>query len=278
MLTYLTYVAPSKPAVSDDLPPGELRRMWSPTAATLIHGERDAVLVDPLMTAAEGDDLAGWIAATGKNLTTIFVTHGHGDHFFGAAPVLDRFPDARMVATPAVVESMQKQLSPPWLDGFWRARFPGQLPDRLFVAEPLDDGTFPLEGHDLVAVDLGHTDTDGSAALHIPSMGLVVAGDAVYADVHLYLVESVAGGIAAWLAALDVIEALRPTSVVAGHRSSDSSDDPRYIDETRRYLRAFTAAADRTGTALDLYNAVLDEYPDRLNRGVLWNSAKAVKA
>jgi glyoxylase-like metal-dependent hydrolase (beta-lactamase superfamily II) len=269
MLNYSTYVAPSKPAVSDDLPPGELRRMWSPTAATVIYGNRDAVLVDPLMTAAEGEDLAGWIAATGKNLTTIFV---------GAAPVLDRFPAAKMVATPAVVEGMKKQLSPAWLDGFWRARFPGQLPDRLFVAEPLDGDTFTLEGQDLVAVDLGHTDTDGSAALHVPPIGLVVAGDAVYADIHLYLVESVAGGIDAWLAALDVIEALRPTSVVAGHRSADASDDPRYIDETRRYLRAFAAAAKRTTTALELYDPVIEEYPDRLNRGVLWNSAKAVKA
>jgi glyoxylase-like metal-dependent hydrolase (beta-lactamase superfamily II) len=277
MLKYSTYVAPAKPAVSDDLPPGELRRMWSPTAATLVYGDRDAVLVDPLMTATEGEDLADWIAATGKNLTTIFVTHGHGDHFFGAAPVLDRFPDARMVATPAVVEGMKKQLSPSWLDGFWRARFPGQLPDRLFVAEPLLDRTFTLEGQDLVAVDLGHTDTDGSAALHAPSIGLVVAGDGVYADIHLYLVESGAGGIDAWLAALDVIEALRPTAVVAGHRSADSCDDPRYIDETRRYLRAFEAAVKGTATALDLYNAVVEEYPDRLNRGVLWNSTKAVK-
>jgi len=65
--------------------------MWSPTAATLIHGDRDAILVDPLMTQSEGEDLAGWIAATGKNLTTVFVTHGHGDHFFGAAPILNRF-------------------------------------------------------------------------------------------------------------------------------------------------------------------------------------------
>jgi hypothetical protein len=90
-------------------------------------------------------------------------------------------------------------------------------------------------------------------------------------------VESVAGGVDGWLAALDVVEALRPTSVVAGHRSADASDDPRYIDETRRYLHAFAAAAKRTTTALDLYNAVIEEYPDRLNRGVLWNSAKAVK-
>jgi glyoxylase-like metal-dependent hydrolase (beta-lactamase superfamily II) len=120
-----------------------------------------------------------------------------------------------------------------------------------------------LEGQPLVAVDLGHTDTDGSAALHVPSIGLVVAGDAVYDDIHLYLAESADGGIDAWLAALDVIEALRPVAVVAGHRPADGSDDPRYIDETRRYLRAFATAS---------------EYPDRLNRGVLWNSAQAIKA
>ena len=283
MLNYSTYVAPSKPAVSNDLPPGELRRMWSPTTSTLIFGEHDAVLVDPLMTRSEGEDLAAWIAATGKNLTTVFVSHGHGDHFFGAAPVLDRFPEARMVATPAVVEGMRKQLSPGWLDGFWRARFPGQLPDRLLVAEPLAGDTITLEGQDLVAVDLGHTDTDGSTALFVPSTGLLVAGDAVYDEVHLYLAESGSDGgndgdgIDAWLAALDVIEALRPTAVVAGHRPAEASDSPRYIEETRRYLRGFAAASEQATTALDLYNLVLKEYPDRLNRGVLWNSARAVK-
>ncbi len=74
-----------------------------------------------------------------------------------------------------------------------------------------------------------------------------------------------------------MIETLRPTVVIAGHRPIDASNDPRYIDETRRYLDAFAAASEKTGTALDLYNAVLDAYPDRLNRGVLWNSTRAVK-
>jgi glyoxylase-like metal-dependent hydrolase (beta-lactamase superfamily II) len=277
MVGYSTYVAPSKPAVSDDLPPGEMRRMWSPTAATLIYGEHDAVLVDPLMTQAEGEDLAGWVAATGKNLTTIFVTHGHGDHWFGVAPVLDRFPDARFVATPAVVAGMTQNLSSAWLDGFWRQRFPGQLPDRLVAAEPLDGDSLTLEGEQLVPIDLGHTDTDGTTALHVPSIGLVVAGDAVYDEVHLYLAESTAGGIEQWLAALDALDGLRPTAVVSGHRQSAASDDPRYIDETRRYLKAFAAAESRTSTALELYMAMLEEYPNRLNRGVLWNSTRAVK-
>jgi glyoxylase-like metal-dependent hydrolase (beta-lactamase superfamily II) len=69
------------------------------------------------MTQSEGEDLADWIAATGKDPTTVFVSHGHGDHFFGAAPVPGRFPEAGMVATPTAAEGMSKQLGPAWLAG-----------------------------------------------------------------------------------------------------------------------------------------------------------------
>ncbi len=276
MLTYTTYVAPSKPVVSADLPPGETRRMWSPTTATLISGEHEAVLVDALMTRAEGHDLAEWIAAKSKQLSTVFVTHGHGDHFFGAAEVLARFPDARLVATPAVVDVMQQQLEPRWYDDFWQPRFPGQLPEKPMIAEPIDT-PLTLEGEDLVVVDLGHTDTDSTTALHVGSLGLVVAGDAVYDNIHPYLTESGTEGIDNWLAALDTITALNPRVVVAGHKPPEGDDSPRWIAETRRYLQDFATIAAATRTTDELYNAVVDTYPDRLNRGVLWNSARSLK-
>jgi len=278
-LDYAVYVAPSKPAVSDDLPPGEARRLWSPTAATLVHGERDAVLVDPLMTVEESRALADWVAATGKNLTTVFVTHAHGDHFFGAPALLERFPGARLVATAAVAAGMEAQYGPRWFDGFWDPRFPGQISGRHLVAEPLgDDNVIELEGERLQAIDLGHTDTDGSSALHVPSTGLVVAGDAVYGDVHLYLAESGGSGRAQWLGALDTLERLAPTAVVAGHKRDGDPDSPGDIARTRRYIQQFDAAAATAGGHPELYDAMIALYPDRLNRGVLWNSAKAVMA
>jgi glyoxylase-like metal-dependent hydrolase (beta-lactamase superfamily II) len=276
-LRYSVHVAPPKPAVSDDLPPGEPRRMWSPTAATLIYGERDAVLVDPLLTIDESRVLADWVVASGKNVTTIFVTHAHGDHFFGAPSVLERFPDAELVATPGVVAHMAAQWGPLWFDGFWNPRFPDQISDQHVIARAVgDDGLIKLEGEELRALELGHTDTDGSSALYVPSIGLVVAGDAVYGNVHLYLAESKGHGTQDWLDAIDAIDALHPASVVSGHKRDGDPDSPEDIGRTRRYIEDFAAAADKADNYTDLYEAMVALYPDRVNRGVLWNSAKAV--
>ncbi|WBB70579.1 MBL fold metallo-hydrolase [Micromonospora sp. WMMD812] len=275
-LTYSVHVAPPKPVVSDDIPPGEARRMWSPTASTLIYGERDAILVDPLMTIDESRALTAWVTSTGKNVTTIFVTHAHGDHFFGAPSVLDRFPNANLVATPGVVDHMAAQWGPRWFDGFWTPRFPDQISDRHLIAQPLAAGVLELEGERLHAIELGHTDTDGTSALHDPATGLVVAGDAVYGDVHLYLAEAKGDGRQAWLDALDTIEALQPSAVVSGHKRDGDPDSPQDIDRTRRYINDFFAAADNASSHTDLYEAMVDLYPGRVNRGVLWNSARAV--
>ena len=115
-----------------------------------------------------------------------------------------------MVAAPAVVEHMRESVDPDAVASFWAQLLPGQIPDRLVVAEPLQDGRFDLEGHDLVAMELGHTDTDDTTCLHIPDIGLVVAGDAVDNDVHLYLAESDPERRKSWIAAIDRIEALSP--------------------------------------------------------------------
>ncbi|GAB4050785.1 MBL fold metallo-hydrolase [Catellatospora paridis] len=276
-LTWSTYLAPPKPVVAERLAPGETAELWSPTSATLIQGERDAVLVDALLTMSEGRALADWVAAAGRNLTTIYITHGHGDHFFGAAAVLARFPSARMVAVPAVLDKMRTQVDGQVLDGLWRKRFPGQIVERPPIADPLAGHTIELEGADLIAVELGHTDTDGTTALHVPSIGLVVAGDSVYNDVHLHLAESGGGGIGAWLAALDTIDALRPSTVIAGHKREGAADSPDHIRHTRDYLRYFDEAQQRVGSARELYDVMIEHYPDRFNRAVVWRAAQAVK-
>lgn len=272
-IEYAVYVAPAKDVITDDLPPGADRRVWSPTTATLIHGERDAILVDALLTIEESRALAEWVAATGKNLTAVYITHAHGDHFLGVPAILERFPDTRIVAAPGVAARMDTQYA-----AKWEQRFPGQIFLHRVAAEPLADGVLELEGEELQAIELGHTDTNGSSALHVPSIGLVVAGDAVYGDVHQLLAEAQGSGGRNWLNALDTIEKLQPVAVVAGHKREGDPDDPEQIENTRRYIEHFLTAAEQSRGFTDLYDVMVALYPQRLNRGALWNSAKAYLA
>ena len=276
-LRYDVYVAPSMPTAIDDRPPGLSQRMWSPIASTLISGHREAVLIDPLMTTEQAGALADWVSRSGKDLTTVYVTHGHGDHWFGLATLLERFPRARALAVPSVVAQMHAQMAPDFFDRFWRTRFPGQLPEQLVVAEAMDGRTIELEGEELVVHELGHTDSDDTTCVHVPSIGLVVAGDAVYNDVHCYLAESPPPKRQDWLRALDTIEALRPDAVVAGHKRESARDTPEAIGLTRQYLQDFQRLEASTHTTLELYEAMLALHPDRLNPGALWGSARASK-
>jgi len=277
-LTWDVFLAPSIPAITSDLPPGEKQRPWPPISSTLISGERDAVLVDTPITVEQARALANWVAARGKNLTTIYATHGHGDHFFGASTVLERFPGARFVARPEVIEIMRQQASPESLATYWNPRFPGQISSQLAIAEELTGNIINLEGQDLVSVPLGFTDTASTTCLHVPSIGLIVAGDAAYNGVHLHLSESPdQQKRQEWIGALDKMESLKPRAVIAGHKRVGNVDSPKILGETRKYIRDFERLAMQTTTARELYDQMLKLYPDWGNPGALWTSVQAVK-
>jgi len=277
-LSWDVFLAPSIPAITSELPPGEKQRPWPPISSTLISGDRDAVLVDTPITVEQARALADWVVASGKNLTTIYATHGHGDHFFGTSTVLERFANARFVARPEVIKIMRQQASPESLATFWNPRFPGQISSHLAIAEELTGNVIDLEGHDLVSVPLGFTDTASTTCLHVPSIGLIVAGDAAYNGDHLHLSESPDHQKRQeWNAALDKMESLKPLAVIAGHKRVGNDDSPRIIGETRKYIRDFERLATQTTTARELYDEMLKLYPDWINRGALWSSVRAIK-
>jgi len=115
------------------LPPGKEDLAWVTNTVTLIYGERDAILVDTFLSVQHSKELSEWLAERGKNLTTIYITHAHGDHFLGLKLLLDRFPNARAFATTSVVAAMQNQIKPDFINSFWEPRFPGQVPSELVV-------------------------------------------------------------------------------------------------------------------------------------------------
>jgi glyoxylase-like metal-dependent hydrolase (beta-lactamase superfamily II) len=266
-----------RPGLTPDIPAGYEPLAWVANSATLIYGMCDAVLVDTFLTLEQSAQLVDEVAASGKNLTYVYITHGHGDHFFGLAALKQRFPNVRPVATPAVLDRIEGQLEPDMLEGFWRQRFPGQIPDEPAVPESLDGASIELEGHALMPIDTGYTDTADSTSLHVPSIGLIAAGDAVYNGTHPYLAESSAQTRLEWIGALDKLDALGARAVVAGHKIPDNDDDPKNIAQTRQYLRDFIRLDEATDTPRELFDAMIELYPDRVNPGSLSGGAKAAK-
>jgi glyoxylase-like metal-dependent hydrolase (beta-lactamase superfamily II) len=275
-LRYRVFTA-KRPGLTPDIPAGYESLAWVANSATLIYGARDAVLVDTFLTTDQSVQLAAEVAASGKNLTHVYITHGHGDHFFGLSALKQRFPNARAVATAAVIDRIAGQLEPDMLDGFWRQRFPGQIPDDPIVPESLDGASIELEGRALIPIDIGYTDTADSTSLHAPSIGLIAAGDAVYNGIHPYLGESSAQTRLQWIDALDKLGTLGASAVVAGHKIPGNDDDPEAIAQTRQYLRDFIRLDQATDTPRQLFDAMIELYPERANPGSLWGGANVAK-
>jgi glyoxylase-like metal-dependent hydrolase (beta-lactamase superfamily II) len=255
------------------LPDGSTR-MWSPITSTLIMGRHDAILVDPPLTAQQASEVGDWIKASGRELRQIYITHGHGDHWFGAIALLERFPGVIVRATEGTAKLMAAQNHPQFRAEFWDRVFPGQLPAGDVDVTLVDEAGFELDGVALVPVEVGHTDTDATTMLHIPETGLLVAGDVVYNGVHLYLTESGGvGGIDEWLAALDTAESLNPVMVVAGHKAPSAYDNPSQIQATRRYLTDARRLLESSAHAQEFYDRMLERHRGRLNPGALWGAA-----
>jgi glyoxylase-like metal-dependent hydrolase (beta-lactamase superfamily II) len=212
-------------SATQGIPAGKGELAWVACTVTLLYGERDAVLVDTLLGQAENIELADWIASKGKTLKMIYITHGHPDHFFGLKLLMERLPDARAYPPPQGVAMMNRFVVPETVANLEK-RWPGQLPSELTVADVLDGDSFELEGHEIHVIHTGHTDTDGTTALDVPSLDLVIAGDAVYNETRPFLLESGHRGRLAWLQAIDKIAALNPSIVIAGHGPLTPDNSP----------------------------------------------------
>ncbi len=260
-----------------DLPPGTEELQWVINTATLIFGERDAVLVDTFLTIEQNQQLIDWVKTHDRNLAYVYITHGHGDHAFGVKQLIEAFPGAKAVSTAAAVAKAQFEGTPPYIDTFWTSRFPGQILQPQVFPEALDSDTFTLEGHPLKVIETGFTDTDGSTALWVPNLRLIVAGDVAYNGIHQYMGETTTASREEWMRATDTLAALDPALVVAGHKNPDLPDHPKILAETKQYLADFNRLDAETRTQAELYEAMLALYPKRANPGSLWGGAKKAK-
>jgi glyoxylase-like metal-dependent hydrolase (beta-lactamase superfamily II) len=271
------FVAPYKPIVGLIPPMSQGEATWPATAVSLISGERDAVLIDALLVPEEAKRAVDWIRATGKNLTTIYITHGHGDHFFGLNTILAAFPKARAVTAAAVVPEAQGQVSPQ-LMGFWNAVFPGQIPEHPIVPDALGGDVIDLEDHELRIIIVGQSDTGVSTIVHIPSLDAVIAGDVAYNGIHQWLAQTDHDKRMGWIASVEKIEALEPRIVVASHKRPDARDDDpaTILGNTKSYIRNFDRSLSESRSAQELVDRMMVLHGGLGNPYTLWTAAQGV--
>lgn len=275
------YIAP--PIPFHTVPPSR-GGVWSPISCTLIYSAEEAVLVDTPITAKQTEELVEWIekVAPNRKLSYIYITHGHGDHFFGIPIILKRFPEAVPVATPDVTERMKQQVQEPVFSNVWASRFPGQIPQPqpTILANPLpEDGCFTLQGRwTFQAVDCGHSDTCNSTILWVPDLKLAACGDVVYGQVHQMLFEAnTKSKREEWIRAVEKVEALQPAYVVPGHKQAEEIDGVWHLAATKKYIQDFgDIVAGEPRDPGEVVAKMTELYPERFNPAPLKLSSVGV--
>jgi glyoxylase-like metal-dependent hydrolase (beta-lactamase superfamily II) len=272
------YITPMRPMQGAPAQGSGDEPMWSPMSATLIHGERDAVLVDTLVTFDQVDALADWIEGLGKRLAGIYITHGHSDHWIGLSRLRERFGDVPAWARPKVHDRAVFEATSPELSAYWRGVFPGEIPGKPEPPDRFDETSIDLEGSPLNIIDIGQGDTADSTIVHVPAIDAVIGGDVVYNQVHMMMAETDDRSREAWIGSLDRIAGLKPEIVVSGHQRPGAPNDPKTISESQQYLRDFSRIVDSEETVEGIVAKMLELHRDRDNPRVVWHSAReAVK-
>jgi glyoxylase-like metal-dependent hydrolase (beta-lactamase superfamily II) len=226
--------------------------------STIVVGEKKVLVIDAQFTAANASRLAEAVAATGKELETIYITHFHPDHHLGLAVLMDRFPNAKPVAhksvQPAIAGAAQAMLEQ--VNGM----FPGAFASRVVIPETLAGDKLTLEDETFNIIGPFHSDTPVSTAVHLPGLDTLVASDALYRDTHVWLAENTkAEDIAAWRKSLDDLEAIGAKHIIPGHRLETSPNDATSFAHVREYISHWEQALASAKTAADLKAAMIEK-------------------
>jgi len=243
-----------------------------PVASVLVSGAKDAVLIDAQFSRGAALKLVEQIRASGKRLTTVYVSHGDPDFYFGLDVIHAAFPQAKIVATSYTVAAIEKNKDAKV--AFWGPILKDNAPHRIIVPQVLQGDRIELEGEILQVAGL----QPERSYVWIPSIKTVAGGVVVFNDLHVWTADTqTAASRQQWLATLDGIAALQPATVVPGHYKVGSALTPASIGFTRDYLVKFEAETAAAANSAALIERMQQQYPQAGLKAALDTSAKVAK-
>jgi glyoxylase-like metal-dependent hydrolase (beta-lactamase superfamily II) len=246
-----------------------------PVSSVIVSGEHDAVLVDAQFGKAQAQQLVQRLQAGGKRLTTIYISHGDPDYYFGLDTLTQAFPDAKVLASAATVAHIRQTMDAKL--AYWGPQMGADKPERLVVPQVLEGQRLTLEGQALEVVGLDGPQPDRSF-VWIPSIKAVVGGVVVAENIHVWMADTQsAKSHADWLGTLAHIEALGPRTVIPGHYLGDSSRSLKAVRFTADYIRGFDAETAKAKEANALIKAMKQRYPGLADESSLELGAKVAK-
>jgi glyoxylase-like metal-dependent hydrolase (beta-lactamase superfamily II) len=228
-------------------------------ASVIVSGKTDAVLIDAQFTLEDAEKVAGEIKKSGKKLTTIYVSHGDPDFYFGLEVFKKYFPEVTVYAAPATVEHIkataQKKLE------VWGERLGKGITSNVVLPQVLKGNSIELEGEKLEIIGL--EEFPSKTFVWIPSAKAVVGGINVFGTTfHLWMADAqTADARKQWINVLDKIEALQPVIVVPAHAKSESAFDLSAVQHTKSYIQVYEEVLKTNKTSETLIAALKGKYP-----------------
>ena len=261
------------PLTLDVYNPGEAAIF--PVSSVLVSGDKDAILVDAQFGKAQAQQVVDKVRASGKNLTTIYISHGDPDYYFGLETLTQAFPDAKVVASAPTVahinETKDAKLA------FWGPKMGTDVPGNVIVPQVLKGNTLDLEGRELDVVGLTGRQPDRTF-VWIPSLKAVVGGVVVADNLHVWMADTqTPQSHKQWLATLKRIDSLQPKIVVPGHYLGESDRSLKAVHFTRDYIKAFDEETLKAKNSGELIAAMKKRFPDLGEESSLELSAKVAK-
>jgi glyoxylase-like metal-dependent hydrolase (beta-lactamase superfamily II) len=243
-------------------------------ASVIVMGKKDAVLLDAQWTLSNAHRVVTEILETGKNLTTIYVTHAHPDHYFGVGTIAAAFPKAQVVAIPTEADVINKQFFGKiehW-EGVIGAHNVCRETTKI---NSLAEEYFELEGHRLEIKTKVMGDMKYNTMVWIPSIKTLYASDVLFNQAHPFTCELTADERKQWIADVDKIETMGAEVIIPGHQKPGMQFDKSSLDFTREYIVATEEELAKQDTVAGFYYAMADRFPNasicRLSNGM--NSA-----